>query len=160
CGPSDLDPGATYTIHITSPTNAATALSSPVTNTANVTTSNDGSDSASDSIQVRATAIDIAKVADNPFVSAGDPVGFTITLTNNGQGTASAVAVDDLLPTNPGLSWSIDGGTGAGLCSTSATPGHLTCGPSDLPAAGSYTVHISSPTTGATGGQTVTNTAD
>ena len=85
-----------------SATTAATAATSPVDNTANVTTTNDGSDSASASVEVRGASIDIAKVADNPSVSAGDQIGFTITVTNNGTGTARNVAVNDPLPTAPG----------------------------------------------------------
>src|SRR5439155_1606223 len=71
CGPSDLAGGASYTVHVSSPTTAATAGSSPVDNTANVTTTNDGSDTASASVEVLGAAIDVAKSADNPSVSAG-----------------------------------------------------------------------------------------
>src|SRR5207249_915108 len=95
CGPVDLAPGASFTVHITSGTTSATAATSPVDNTANVTTTNDGSDSASDSIEVRGAAIDIAKTADDPSVSAGDPIGFAITVTNSGAGTARNVTVSD-----------------------------------------------------------------
>src|SRR5438093_999893 len=66
-------PGAySDTVHIKSPTTAATASSSPVDNTANVTTTNDGSDTASASVEVLGAAIDVAKSADNASVSAGD----------------------------------------------------------------------------------------
>src|SRR5438309_1144715 len=74
CGPSDLAPSATYTVHISSPTTAGTATDSPVDNAASVTTSNDCRDSPPASIEVRGAAIDIAKVADNASVSAGDPI--------------------------------------------------------------------------------------
>src|SRR5206468_1700702 len=84
-----------FTVHITSGTTSATAGTSPVDNTATVTTSNDGSDSDSDSIDVRAAGIDVAKTADDPSVSAGDPIGFTITVTNPGPGTACAATVAD-----------------------------------------------------------------
>ena len=43
---------------------------------------------------IGAEAVDIAKVADNPSVSAGDQIGFTITVTNNGAGTARNVSVN------------------------------------------------------------------
>src|SRR5439155_1178144 len=88
CGPSDVAGGAYYTVHVSSPTTAATAGSSPVDNTANVTTTNDGSDTASASVEVLGAAIDVAKSADNPPVSAGDAIGFTVTVTNNGTGIA------------------------------------------------------------------------
>src|SRR6185436_1941941 len=145
CGPADLAPGF-YSVHIVSPTTDATGLSSPVDNHVSVTTTNDGSDTADASVQVRRAVIDIAKVADNPAVSAGDQIGFTITVTNSGTGTARNVSVHDLLPTDAGLSWSIDGPDHG--CSISG--GSLDCGPADL-APGFFSVHIVSPTTDATG---------
>src|SRR5204862_3453021 len=86
--PALLRAGAAYTVHLSSPTTAATASSSPVDNTANVTTTNDGSDTASASVEVLGAAIDVAKSADNASVSAGDAIGFTVTVTNNGTGSA------------------------------------------------------------------------
>src|SRR2546428_541571 len=97
--------GAVLTVHISSPTTSATPGSSPVDNTANVTTTNDGSDSASASIVVLGAAIDIAKAADSRPVSAGDAIGFAISVTNNGAGVAHNVNVNDTLPTDPGTSW-------------------------------------------------------
>src|SRR5262249_40943060 len=105
--------------------------------------------------------IHIVKTADKPQVSAGDPIGFTLTVSNSGAGNAKGVTINDPLPTNAGLSWSIDG-QGAGF-STSANPcaingaGMLVCGPVTVPAgttqgASTFTVHITSPTTGATAG--------
>src|SRR5205823_4051259 len=120
CSFGDMASGAALTVHISSPTTSATAASSPVDDTANVTSTNDGSDSASASIVVLGAAIDIAKVADSSPVSAGDTIGFTITVTNNGAGTAKGVSVNDPLPADPGTSWSINGGTGQALCSISA----------------------------------------
>src|SRR5439155_575335 len=156
CGPVDLAPGASFTVHITSGTTSATAATSPVDNTANVTTTNDGSDSASDSIEVRGAAIDIAKTADDPSVSAGDPIGYVVTISNNGAGTAHGVSLDDTLPTNAGLSWSIDQANSSPGFSIVA--GHLVYGPAELAAGASVHVHITSPTTAATCGE-VDNTA-
>jgi uncharacterized repeat protein (TIGR01451 family) len=81
-----------------------------------------------------------------------------MTVWNNGAGTARDVTLTDTLPTNPGLSWTIasqGSGWGSNGCSISA--GVLTCGPVDLPAGttqadSTFTVHITSTTTGATGG--------
>src|SRR5436189_107937 len=161
CGPSDLAGGASYTVHVSSPTTAATADSSPVDNTANVTTTNDGSDTASASVEVLGAAIDVAKSADNPSVSAGDAIGFTVTVTNNGTGIARNVALNDALPADAGTSWSIDGGTYATYTTCAIAGGALSCGPSDLAGGASYTVHLSSPTTAATAGSSpVDNTAD
>ena len=40
----------------------------------------------------------ITKTVDNPSPTVGDQVTFTVTLTNNGPNTATAVSVQDLLP--------------------------------------------------------------
>src|SRR5438093_1433193 len=106
-----VGPSAFFTLHITSGTSGATAADSPVDNTANVTTTNDGVDSASASIEVRGAAIDIAKTADNTSVSAGDTIGFTVVVMNDGDSTALNVTVSDPLPTDAGTSWSIDSST-------------------------------------------------
>src|SRR5205823_340725 len=71
-------------------------------------------------------------------------------VTNSGAGTAHGVAVDDLLPTNAGTSWTIDvvnSSTGWTISS-----GHLRFGPADLGANSSTHVHITSGTTTATCG--------
>ena len=77
---------------------------------------------------------------------------------------------NDTLPSNSGLSWSIasQGAGWNGSCAIAA--GKLTCGPVTVPhgttqAASTFTVHITSPTTGATGGDcpntgVVDNTGD
>src|SRR5438128_380163 len=72
CGPSDLAGGASYTVHLSSPTTAATAGSSPVYNTADVTRAATVTGVASSAVEVLGAAIDVAKSADNPSVSAGD----------------------------------------------------------------------------------------
>ena len=128
-----------------------------VNNTGNVTTTNDGSDQDSASTCVAAPDIHIVKTADAAQVNAGDPIGFTLTVSNSGSGDAYGVNLSDTLPTTAGLDWSIDGqGSGWGdSCAIAA--GVLTCGPATVPAgttqaASTFTVHITSPTTGATGG--------
>ena len=143
CGPADLGPGG-FTRCISVRRLRTRRGRVPRWIHASVTTTNDGSDSASAWSRCVMRAIDIAKVADNTSVSAGDQIGFTLTVTNNGTGTARNVRCTDLLPTDAGLQdWSIDG------------PAHrvhdhgrfVDCGPADLGPGGSYTVHISSPTT-------------
>jgi uncharacterized repeat protein (TIGR01451 family) len=102
--------------------------------------------------------VSIEKVADEPSVYFGETIGFTITVTSNGPGTALDVTVDDPLPTDAGTSWSIDGGTGAGDCSISL--GVLSCDFGAMAAFSNLTVHISSPTTQDTGADSpVINTA-
>src|SRR5207245_1844516 len=154
-GPADLAAGASTHVHIISPTTSATC--GTVNNSASVTTSNDGSASVGPvPITVNCAVIHITKVADASSVNAGDPIGYVITVSNTGAGTAHNVTVTDTLPTNAGLSWSIDAGGSSSGWSISA--GVLSFGPADLAAGASTHVHITSPTTSATCG-TVNNSA-
>jgi uncharacterized repeat protein (TIGR01451 family) len=112
---------------------------------------------ADEPVVVNAAEIHIVKTADAAAVNVGSPIGFTMTVYNTGSGEAHGVTLSDTLPTNAGLSWSIAGqGSGwNGSCAIAA--GKLTCGPVTVPAgttqaASTFTVHITSPTTGATGG--------
>jgi len=166
CGPVTVPAGttqaaSTFTVHITSPTTAATSGSCPgsgeVDNTAAVSSTDGGSGQSSASTCVTAPGIQIVKTADEAEVDAGEPIGFTITVYNNGTGDAKDVKLDDVLPTNAGLAWQIaaQGAGWGGSCVIDN--GTLKCGPVTVPAgttlAGStYTVHITSPTTAATGG--------
>jgi uncharacterized repeat protein (TIGR01451 family) len=164
--PGDTTQAASkFTVHITSPTTAATGGVCPegsgvINNTGDVSTSNDGSDESTASTCVAAPAIHIVKTADAAQVNVGSPIGFTLTVYNAGSGDAHGVKLSDTLPTNSGLSWSIDH-TGAGWGSScSIAAGVLSCGGANgvtvpagtTQAASTFTVHITSGTTGATGG--------
>jgi uncharacterized repeat protein (TIGR01451 family) len=162
---------STFTVHITSPTTAETAGTCPnsgvVSNTGNVTTTNDGSDNSTATNCVNAASISITKVADDNAVEAGQPIGFTITVTNAGPGTATGVHVSDTLPTDPGTHWTIQAQDDAGVCSINAAATILTCDKASLAAGAHFNVHIVSPTTVATAGTspvfnsaTVTTTND
>src|SRR5258707_5771718 len=112
--PISMLAGASLSVHITAPT-AASSCGATYNNTANVTTSNDGSDQASASETVLCAQINITKTADAASVSAGTPIGFTVTVTNIGAGTATGVVLTDALPGgNAGspVTWSIDTTTG------------------------------------------------
>jgi uncharacterized repeat protein (TIGR01451 family) len=167
CGPVTVLGGtsqeeSTFTVHITSPTTATTGGVCPlgsgvVDNTGDVITTNDGLDESTASTCVAAPAIHIVKTADAAQVSVGSPIGFTLTVSNDGSGDAHGVTLSDTLPTNAGLAWSIasQGAGWNGSCAIAA--GKLTCGPVTVPAgttqaASTFTVHITSGTTGATGG--------
>jgi uncharacterized repeat protein (TIGR01451 family) len=108
-------------------------------------------------VVVKPAAIHIVKTPDAAQVNVGSPIGFTLTVYNDGTGDAHGVTLSDTLPTNAGLSWSI-ASQAAGWNNTCAiAAGKLTCGPVTVPAgttqaASTFTVHITSPTTGATGG--------
>ena len=111
-------------------------------------------------VVVKPAAIHIVKTPDAAQVNAGEQIGFTLTVYNDGSGDAHGVTLTDTLPVKAGLSWSI-AGQGAGWtapCTIAA--GVLTCGGQSgvtVPAGTSqeestFTVHITSPTTAATGG--------
>ena len=111
-------------------------------------------------VVVKPAAIHIVKTPDAAQVNAGEQIGFTLTVYNDGSGDAHGVTLSDTLPMNAGLSWSI-ASQGAGWNSTCAiAAGKLTCGGQSgvtVPAGTSqeestFTVHITSPTTAATGG--------
>lgn len=99
------------------------------------------------SITVDCPQVGITKTADAASVSAGDPIGFTITISNNGAGTAFNVAAADVLPA--GLAWVIDPAS-AGW---SIAGGTLSFGPASLSAKTSTSVHITAPTDAADCGQ-------
>jgi uncharacterized repeat protein (TIGR01451 family) len=143
-------------VHVVSATTKADC--GTVDNTGSIVSGNDGSGNASDSVEVLCAAIDIEKVA-NPAgpVSAGDTIGFDITVTNKGGGTAhGVVATDDL----PGSGWVADAPTGdtTGV-SCGIAAGTLTCTDDVMAAGDSFTVHVHRATTAADCG-TVNNTAD
>ncbi len=155
---------STFTVHVVSGTTAATGGACPsgsgvVSNTGSLTTSNAGSGTSSTSTCVAAPGIHIVKTADAPQVSAGSQIGFTLTVYNDGAGTATGVKLSDTLPTNAGLSWSIASqGVGWGS-SCSIASGVLSCGANGVAvpagttqAASTFTVHLVSGTTAATGG--------
>src|SRR5205823_1241614 len=152
-GPTFLVAGGSSHVHVTSPTTAQDCTT--ILNTASGSSSNEpsgslGNNSSSASVTVLCASIALTKVADASSVSAGDPIGFTITVTNSGAGVARNVTLNDTLPTDAGTSFSIDGGTYGGFTTCGISAGVLSCGPSDLASGDTYTVHITSPTTSAT----------
>jgi uncharacterized repeat protein (TIGR01451 family) len=154
-----LAEGASASVHVFGTTDAQDC--GVLSNTANVSASNeaadsDGNNSATATVTVDCPQIVITKTADDGTVSAGDTIGFTITATNNGDGTAHGVTVTDTLPTDAGLNWTIDAANSDAGCSIAA--GVLTCNWGDLSSGASKSVHITSTTTSATCG-TVDNTA-
>jgi uncharacterized repeat protein (TIGR01451 family) len=93
--------------------------------------------------------LSVTKTADATSVTAGDTVGYTIAVTNDGQLAATNVAASDTLPTDAGLSWSIDrqglnGATDGTACGTDLSGGTLTCTIPTLAGGSNYSVHITS----------------
>ena len=114
------------------------------------TTANDGSDSATATVEVLCGDIALEKVADAAAVDAGSPIGFTLTAANAGTGEARGVVVKDALPARPGLDWTVDAqGSDAGCAIAGGT---LTCDFGAIAGGASRSVHITSPTTAASCG--------
>ena len=93
--------------------------------------------------------LQISKTADASPVNAGDPIGFTITVTNAGSGTATAATLNDPLPGGTGIDWSISPPySGPGTCSITGSPPNetLACAFGDLAASASASVHVTSST--------------
>jgi uncharacterized repeat protein (TIGR01451 family) len=156
CGGANfnLNVGASASVHLTSPTTMATC--GTVSNSASADAANgDQVSTGVVTITVNCPAVTVVKTADADTVDAADAVGFTITVSNAGPGTATNVVLTDTLPTNPALDWSIDGGTGAAMCDIAQ--GVLTCDFGDMGVT-SYTVHITSDTDHTTCGR-IDNTA-
>ena len=103
--PISLAPGATLSVHVTAQTSATEC--STYNNTATVASTNDGGGSAPASITCASAALTVTKTADAASVSAGDPIGYTVTITNGGTGTATGVTLTDALPggSGTGVTW-------------------------------------------------------
>jgi uncharacterized repeat protein (TIGR01451 family) len=160
CSFGNLASGASVSVHVTSPTTSAT--SGTFTNTATAQGTNTPPTSGSGSETVLQPSLHVTKTPDAASVSSGSPIGFTVTVSNSGPGTATSVTLNDPLPTGTGLNWSINPAyTGPGTCSISGTaPAQqtLTCSFGNLASGASVSVHVTSPTTAGTSG-TFTNTA-
>ena len=89
----------------------------------------------------------ITKTADATPVTAGSPVGFTITVSNGGPGTATAVTVDDPLPSLAGVTWTLESQTGSACSITGAVGSQtLSCAIGDMASGTTYTVTSFDPT--------------
>lgn len=148
---SDLDvleAGGIYTVSVSGVVSIANC--GVLSNTASVSATNEpelatANNTSTAQISVHCPFLSYLKTSDQSTVSASQPIGFTITMTNIGDAVATDATLTDPLPDEPGLNWTIDGGTGAADCAISN--GSLDCGFGDLEPAASVAVHISSPTT-------------
>jgi uncharacterized repeat protein (TIGR01451 family) len=151
CSAADLAPGASEVAHVIS----ASVFSACGTyeNTATASLGNGlAPPPASASVEVQCSGLALTKTADVGTVNAGEDIGFTITATNAGPGTATDATLTDPLPSGEGVDWSLDAdGTSAADCVIVRDAGSgaqvLTCTPGDLPAGAVVTVHVLSATT-------------
>jgi uncharacterized repeat protein (TIGR01451 family)/LPXTG-motif cell wall-anchored protein len=147
CDIGDLDPSATTQIaEVTATTTAADC--GDIVNVASLEADPDVSESTPErTIHVQCPGLNIAKTADAESVDVGSPIGFTVTVTNDGAGTATDVDISDPLPTGPGITWTIDADPlkTHGPLSCSITSGTLHCTGS-LAADATQVVHVTSPT--------------
>ncbi|MFN8618537.1 MAG: CARDB domain-containing protein [Dehalococcoidia bacterium] len=155
CDWPNIAAGGTRTVHVTGPTakaNCGLLRNSVVVGASNE--ANTGNNSSRADIAVNCAEISVLKTPDATPVNATDGVGFTITATNNGTGSAYGVTITDSLPSASGLTWTESPDNGDCTISSST----LTCTFGTLASGASKSVHISSPTTVATCG-TLNNTA-
>ncbi len=98
------------------------------------------------SISCRKPSLTVNKVPDDQIVSAGDPLTFTIVVSNAGPGTAKGVAISDPLPKTTASAWvTSTAGCGVGAADANGVQ-TLTCAVGDLPAQGTFSVSVSSTT--------------
>ena len=140
-GPADLAAGASAAVHIVGTTDATDC--GVVPNTVTVDALNEANtpaatadNSASANVTVNCPDVQALKAADKSPVNAGDQIGFTVTIRNNGTGVATGATGSDTLPA--GITWSIDGAANG----WSIVAGVLTFGPADLAPGASAAVHI------------------
>jgi uncharacterized repeat protein (TIGR01451 family) len=156
CDFNNLSPGNVRVVTFTAASTPAQCAAA-VSNTADITSAGDvnaSNNSATASITVNCPSVTLTKQADASPVNAGETIGFTITATNTGTGTAHGFSITDNLPGN-GTNWSIDSNTPANSCNiTGPVPNQvLNCSPTgglqDLGPGASITVHVTSATTAA-----------
>jgi uncharacterized repeat protein (TIGR01451 family)/LPXTG-motif cell wall-anchored protein len=145
CDVGDLDPSSLTQIAEISAT-TTTADCGDVNNSAQLAADPKVSQTAGPvTVHVQCPGLNLAKTADAESVNAGLPIGFTVTVSNDGAGTATGVNLGDPLPSGPGITWSIASSTGADTLTCAIDSGELTCSGS-LAAGASHVVHVTSPT--------------
>jgi uncharacterized repeat protein (TIGR01451 family) len=165
--PTTLAGNSSTTVHVVS--NTTKDSCGKYDNTASFTTTNDGSGNDSASTTVNCPNLTLTKDADAATVNLGDPIGFTIKLSNAGPGDATGVTVHDPLPGGAGADWSIDIQSSIPIaafnCVISGVVGSqiVDCGttgsetdPFTLASGDSITFHVTSDTSSPTGCQRAT----
>lgn len=155
-----LEAGAEHEISVTGTTGAEPEDCGDVTNLVSISASNEATGEVRDNNTDSATTdvecpdVDLEKVADDPStVSAGDPVGFSISVGNaEGEdvGDARGVVVTDALPDIPGYTWEIDDVVSDEEDPCSLVGLELTCDFGDLSPGETASVHVSAQPDGET----------
>src|SRR5207248_5188016 len=133
--------------HVTAETSVANCGSYDNTATAIAYNAPDAQGSAS--VTCLPTKLTLSKTADGASVSAGDPIGFSITIGNAGPSTAVGVILKDPLPGGTAASgWNLNSNSGPAACAITGSVGgqELDCPAIDMAAGTSYTVHLSAET--------------
>src|SRR6185503_15290785 len=153
--PTTIAAGGSSTVHVVATTSSANC--GPVSNTASASATNEKAsdntnNSANASVTVQCPDIKVEKTADAATVSAGDQIGFTVTLSNIGTGNAAGVTFTDALPA--GLTWT----ESPDSANFSISGNNLVFAPTTIAAGGNSTVHVVATTSSANCGP-VSNTA-
>ena len=96
--------------------------------------------------------VKVTTIPDATTVTAGDPIGFTITVNNSAAGTATNASLLDALPVGSNLSWSLSPAyAGQGSCAITGASGNqvLNCTFGSLAPSTTLSIHVQSPTSGA-----------
>jgi uncharacterized repeat protein (TIGR01451 family) len=150
CSAVDLASGESYTLHVSAATSFAACTK--YDNTATASASNAPDAQGSDSIQCQKPDLSVTKTADHSSVNAGDPIGFSIVVSNAGPGTAKGVMLADPLPAGTtAAGWALDSNSGSATCAVNGAVGsqELDCSAVDLASGESYTLHVSAATSNA-----------
>ena len=157
CSKTLFESGDSFTLRVEA--TSAVADCGNVRNKAEASASNEPQDLLDNNedghtIVVQCPDLSAAKDADDDVVSAGDPIGFTISVSNSevaGTGTAYDVQLNDLLPAMAGgtIDWEIDPAyAGPGSCAITGALGSevLHCSFGNMAPDSAASVHIVSDT--------------
>jgi uncharacterized repeat protein (TIGR01451 family) len=147
--PTTLAGTTTTHVHVTSTTASNTC--GVFDNTASFSSTNGGSGSANATTAVNCLVV--TKTADATGVTAGQQIGFTVTVTNNAAGAATGLALTDHLPAGTGINWTIDAaGSSPGWSVAGSTGNQSLVAPSLLGPGLSTHAHVVSATSSNSGG--------
>jgi YVTN family beta-propeller protein len=108
--------------------------------------------------------VTVTSTPDAATVTAGSPIGFTISIVNSSAATANNATLTDPLPSGTGVNWSISPAySGPGTCSITGAVGAqvLSCSFGNVATSASFSIHIVSPSSSVgaiTNAATVTST--